>query len=457
MTRAFPSNQWTTCNDPVRWHEAAGPTGLSVSCVDGLAALERFSSVIDRLNLASAHPNPFLSSAFLMCYALRVEYHTPGREERLFLIREGDRLIGCAPMRRSIDGRRGVRFQFLAPWDTASPGILSAPEDEARVAAALIRYICDIEKGWGMLELVTQRPEATLRLAVHAAANRKFRARDISVAPHNEIPVVWKDLNDYFQSLAKKMRSNLSRQARRLFRAGETEIILAEGGQAVTAWFDAYCDLDRRSWKHGTAASIQRHPRRVRFYREIASGKAGFDPEFIGIVLDGVLIAGLLVGSNATTSPEFHDAWCLETAYDQSRADLGPGQLLLLLAVGRAIDKGHRHLSLLQNFAYFKHRWAAEPIGVVNVQLIRRLSLHNLFASLGELRRKLPGRQQQRADSVTTEGNESPEQTKTELAFAATDQVRARDLASAAIACSGTGLRRLDRGKARAYLPFDLE
>jgi hypothetical protein len=458
MTRAFSSNPRTTCDEPVRGqhHEAADPTGLSVSCVDGLAALERFSSVIDRLNLASAHPNPFLSSAFLRCYALRVEYHTPGREERLFLIRDGDRLIGCAPMRRSIDRGRGARFQFLAPRDTAGPGILCAPEDEARVAAALIRYICDIEKGWGMLELVTQRPEAKLRLAVHAAANREFRARDISVAPHNEISVAWKDLNEYFQSLAKKMRSNLSRQARRLFRAGETELILAEGAQAVTAWFDAYCDLDRRSWKHDTAASIERHPRRVRFYREIAAGRAGFDPEFIGIVLDGVLIAGLLIGSNATMSPQFHGAWCLETAYDQSRADLGPGQLLLLLAVGRAIDKGHRHLSLLQNFSYFKHRWAAEPIDVVNVQLIRRSSLHNLVASLGELRRKLPGRQQ-RADSVTTEGNESQEQAKTALAFAATDLVRARDLASAAMACSGTGVRRLDREKARAYLPFDLE
>src|ERR1700730_12618658 len=307
MTRAFPSNPWTTYNDPVRGHryEAAGLTGLSVSSVEGLAALERFSLVIDRLNLASAHPNPFLSSAFLLCYALRSEYHTPGREECFFLIREGDRLIGCAPMRRSIDRRRGVRFQFLAPSETASPGILSAPEDDARVAAALIHYICDVEKCWVMLEFVTQRPAATLRLAVHAAANRKFRARDISVAPHNEISVVWKDVNDYFQSLAKKMRSNLSRQARRLFRAGQTALILAEGGEAVTASFDAYCDLDRRSWKHGTAASIQRQTGRVRVCRGIGAGGAGVDPEFIGIVLDGVLIAGLLVGSNATASPEF--------------------------------------------------------------------------------------------------------------------------------------------------------
>jgi hypothetical protein len=48
--------------------------------------------------------------------------------------------------------------------------------------------------------------------------------------------LVWNSLSAYFQSLAKKMRSNSSRQARRLLAAGEVELILAEGAAAVTAW-----------------------------------------------------------------------------------------------------------------------------------------------------------------------------------------------------------------------------
>ncbi len=76
---------------------------LSVSAVDGIDALVRFSSEIDRFNLASQCPNPFLSSQYLRCYAEHSEYHVPGAEERLFLIREGERLIGCAPMRRTTD------------------------------------------------------------------------------------------------------------------------------------------------------------------------------------------------------------------------------------------------------------------------------------------------------------------------------------------------------------------
>jgi len=54
-------------------------------------------------------------------------------------------------------------------------------------------------------------------------------------------------------------------------------------------------------------------------------------------------------------------------AYDLSRSDLGPGQLLLLLAVADALERRHRFLNFLQNFAYYKHRWGAESIAVTTV------------------------------------------------------------------------------------------
>src|SRR5438094_963951 len=84
-----------------------------------------------------------------------------------------------------------------------------------------------------------------------------------------------------------------------------------------------------------------------------------------------LLVARLLIGSNESQSPGRHGAWCLEMAYDKSRAELGPGQMLLLTAVGEALGRGDRFLNFLQNFAYYKHRWGAELIDVANVQLIR--------------------------------------------------------------------------------------
>jgi hypothetical protein len=446
-------------------HEKDACAALQVSCVQGVAAIERFFSEIDRLNRASERPNPFLSAGFLRCYALRAEYHQPGREERLYVVRDGRRVIGCAPMRLSQDfwglakapfHLRSGRLRFLAPFDTEQPGILCAAEDAEGVSAALLRFICDHERGWDLLELAGQRPGSPLQKAAIAAAGTRFRTRTIEVEPYNEISIVWQTLTAYFQSLAKKMRSNISRQARRLYANGEPELLFAEGAEATGTWFDAYCELDARSWKHGTGASIERHPRRVRFYREIAAGNGGLEPSFIGILLDGVLIAGLLLGSNKSASPERHGAWCLEMAYDQSLGSLGAGQLLLLLAVGLAIERGHRHLNFMQNFAYYKHRWAAEPIEVVNMQLIRKFSMRNLLASLGDLRKKWARKPPHSTDGAATSEAGASGEPVDESPRQPSNQDRARVLATAALGYAGKGIRRVDRECARAYFPFDL-
>jgi Acetyltransferase (GNAT) domain len=438
--------------------------GLSVDCIHGIASLEQFAPEIDRLNALARRHNPFLSSCFLRCYALEAEYHTPGEGERLYLIREGGRLIGIAPMRLFMEKigpslgpvrLRGARLTALAPLDTERPGILCAPEDEARVAAALVSHLCAAERSWGLLEFAGQPPGGALYEAMHAVTSRRFRARDIDVEPYTEIPIAWKDLEAYFRSLAKKMRSNISRQARRLFAHGSVEIVLVEGAAAVTAWFEPYCELDGRSWKHGTQSSIQRHPRRVGFYRQIVASRAGLDPSFVGVLLDGVLIAGLLIGSNRTASPTGYGSWCLEMAYDDSRSELGPGQLLLLLAMGEAIRRGDRFLNYMQNFAYYKHRWGAEPIEVVNVQLLRRASLHSVRASIGELKKRLQSKAASNADGASAEPTSRG--AAADPAGATPDLTRARELTARALSYTGPGVRKLNREEATHYLPFDIE
>jgi hypothetical protein len=458
-----------------------GATGLWVERVTGLAALEQFAADIDRLNALGSQHNPFLSASFLRCYAHEAEYYTPGEGERLYLIREGagarsDQLIGIAPLRLSLEkvippiGWKGGRLTVLAPLDTDRPGILCAPDDEARVAAALIEHLCLCERDWGLLEFASQLPGTPLHGAMHAAANEGYRARDVHVEPFNEIPIAWGDLSTYFRSLAKKMRSNISRQVRKLFASGAVEIVLAEGAPAVSGWFDAYCDLDGRSWKQGTQSSIQRHPRRVSFYRQIAAGGAGLEPSFIGILLEGVLVAGLLSGSNSKAAPAHHGSWCLEMAYDRTRAELGPGQLLLLVAMGEAIGRGDRFLNYLQNFAYYKHRWGAKSIPVANVQLLRKLSAHYLRATVGDLVKRLREPRRTRGPAAITEREEPMDHSDAAAAQRAgvvvargrtggsTDLAGAcaRNLAARALDYAGPGVRRLDREQAQRYLPFDL-
>jgi|GEM_PF-1320192 len=451
----------------VSTHAGPSVTQLSVAILEGVAGLEKMAAKIDALNAASERPNPFLSGSFLVSYARHCEYVSARIVERLFLFYENSRLVGCFPMlvqKATLQADGGFikhafrSMVFLGYIDTEQPTIIAAPQDQARCATALIDYLSR-HGDWDLVHLTGQLPDSPLYRAAHAASGWKLRVRDIAVAPYNEIPISWNDLDSYFRSLSQKMRSNIGRQSRKLYAAGEVQLVYAEGAAGASAWFDAYCDLDSRSWKDATPGSIRRHPGRIEFYRDISSGNAGFEPSFIGILLDGVLVAGLILGSNLLTAPHRHGIWCLEMAYDRSYSKLGPGQLLFLLAMGQAITERHRHLNFMQNFDYYKHRWGATTIKVTDVQIMRRFSIRHLLALLGEMRR----RQQQRklaaassnADPATTEEAGTGD-TEVQQAVSPQQLQRARELTQRALATGGGGVRVLDRAAARSLLPFDI-
>lgn len=437
---------------------------LSVSVVDGVAGLEKFSPDIDALNAVSSRPNPFLSGKFLLAYAKRAEYGSARSVERLFLIREGNRLIGCFPMLIKPDaqksGRKSIKnvfrsLVFLGYIDTDQPMIISAPHDQERCAKALIDYLCHRSSDWDLIHLTGQLPSGALRNAAYTVSQWKVRVRDIKVAPYNEIAIAWDDLRAYFRSLSQKMRSNISRQARKLYAAGDVELVHAQGSVAVSAWFDSYCDLDSRSWKDGTEGSIRRNWARTELYRDIAAGNGGFEPSFIGIVLDGVLVAGLILGSNQLAAPNRHGLWCLEMAYDRSLSRLGPGQLLFLLAMGQAIAQRHYHLNFMQNFDHYKHRWGATPITVTDVQIMRQFSARNVLAIFGDLRRRLQRKSALETEAMTLDDSQT-DVIDTQKPVLPEQLSRARELTQRALATGGDQMKIVDREGARRALPFDI-
>ena len=292
------------------------------------------------------------------------------QEERLFLIREGARLIGCAPMRRTTDafgpaagrlGLRGTRLRFLAPLDTELPGPPARLKDEQRVAQALISHWLASEPDWGMLELVGQRPQGYSYRAAHGVTDGRFRVRDIAVEPYNEIPLVWANVHGYFHSLNKKMRSNVSRLARHLYAAGEPELVLASGAgdqrrpgsRLIAIWTTAVGSTAQQRIHQPQSASRAPLPRADRWSRRPGSLVCRRPAQWCVGGGPG------LAAPTATSVPDGHGTWCLEIAYDRSLASLGPGHLLLLIAAATAIERGDRHLHFMQNFAYYKHRWGA--------------------------------------------------------------------------------------------------
>ncbi len=351
------------------------PVALRLILDHDLAAWEADRESFDRLNLDSVRPDPFVSLKFLRAYLDHDEFASiHGQDLQLISFRDGPELQGYVALRRRQE-RRGPaglllnrRIDFAVTRDHEFPHIVCRPGLEQTVSDALITHL-RADHSWSLVEFQNQPADGALRAAVHSAAATDARlwARDFAADAYQEVPLRFANGAQYFASLSKRMRSNVSRQARRLYTAGRVEI-LRVSGPAVAALLPAYLDVEARSWKAGTSVATARHPARVRFHEALLGGGVDVAGEFVGIVLDGVLIAAML------WSHGFGSAWAHEMAFDISHEELGPGQLLLLLATNDAIATGATRFHFFQQHGYYKHRWLAEEQPVANVQLMRQLS-----------------------------------------------------------------------------------
>ena len=427
-----------------------GDSAPDVRCVAGRDALDRLAQDLDRLNAASTRPDPFSTADYLRAYVDRSEYFPDGMDVRLFVLTDGHEVVGIVPMRSVTDrfpaGLRSRRLEFLATHDNERPHIICRAGDEDRIARAFVDHVA-AHRGWSLVELRGQPVGSPLWRAAHAASGARRQVRDVPIGAYSEVALHHGDLVQYYAGLSKRMRSNISRQGRRLFRAGDVELLIATGPDACSALFDEYLELEDASWKFRSDASVRRHPQRVAFFREVAAGRAGSDPSLVAICLDGVMVAALLSAHHGK------GMWALEMAYDELHSDLGPGQLLLLVATGLALERNHRFFNFLQNYGYYKQRWQADSIDVVNVQLLRRPGLHHVKGLVGDWRRRhVTGDDVPRPPMLTNDDRHAAVRRNAEHP----SRAGAASRLAGAIERAGPGVHLLRGAAATGHLPFSV-
>ncbi len=429
--------------------------------------LERAAPMLRSIASRAERPLPAADPDFLRSYAEHFEYSSKPLVPEIVVVERRGEPIGFLATRSSrhrVSPGISVRERtLLVTHDHDRVNLVASPADEAAVADALAAEL--LRRGSpSALDIAGLTIGSPLHRALHRHAARSawWTAYDVDLPSFCSVPVAWNDIGGYFGALSKTMRSNVSRQARRLFAAGEVELLRADGIDETAPLLPAYLDLEQRSWKLAAGAGILRTPKRTAFFGDVLRGEAAYRPSMVGVVNDGVLIAGLLLGRYGA------GMWALEMAYDEHHRDLGAGQLLLLLAMSEAIAAGAESLGYLQHFAYFKKRWLAEEVEVVSTRVVRRgspLHVRHLVAEADRRRGGLvggagapvgPGARAAHTDAdpaARVPGgptfDESGTRRQTSLPDAA---VASRRLLSHACR-SGV---RIDRKRAEALLPFPL-
>ena len=147
-----------------------------------------------------------------------LEEFAAGREALVLTARDGDALVGVAPLLRE-DGR----ISFIGHYSICDyMDFVLAPGREREALSALLEAL--LQEEWSELELRGLRhcsPALAELPALAQAAGLTLEREEEAIAPCIELPASW---DEYVASLGKKDRHELRRKLRRVQAAGDLEV-----------------------------------------------------------------------------------------------------------------------------------------------------------------------------------------------------------------------------------------
>ncbi len=349
------------------------------------------AAMLLRLNECSPRPSPFFTPEYIQTYLSHNERHSRNQVEAFILLARSPssrEIVAALPLKRVWDRSLIVpfrRIEFLVGTEIDLPPLLAAPDGQLAAARAMLRALTRLLHRASLVELIHQPGHSPLYQAKDAARAPWADVRHSRGMPISSIRPRHADLTAYFHSLSHKMRSNVSRLARRLFSQGSLTYLTASAPEATGELLDVYLDVEDRSWKVGTDASLRRHPVRLEMYRKLLCSPGEVRYHIDVLLLNEIPIA-------AQVSMQFHRTlFAMETCYDETYGEHGPGNLMLLLAVHRALQLQVDEISLHGHFEYYKHRWQAEAVETRDVRILRKGSVPHARALAGAALRRVRG------------------------------------------------------------------
>jgi CelD/BcsL family acetyltransferase involved in cellulose biosynthesis len=184
---------------------------ISVLREDVASLATAWAALLER----AAEPVPFLHPTWQRVW---LEEFAGDRELQLYAVRDGEELIGVAPLLRS-DGRLMLSgdFKICDYMD-----IVAAPNRSGDVLDALLSTLA--AEAWEQIDLWGLREDSQVLAALPAAVERAGLACELeteAVAPRIGLAGTW---DEYVGSLSKKDRHELRRKLRKLEGAGELEL-----------------------------------------------------------------------------------------------------------------------------------------------------------------------------------------------------------------------------------------
>lgn len=273
----------------------------------------------------------------------------------------GDKVLGYLPLLRyrSRWRRFPVTVLSLCANEHSTWGsLLLAPGQGDVVAQAFVRHLLDW-RGWDVMQLP--------RLALVSTGSRHLLdgllasgAGTMSRLEYQyvlQLPAQWED---YVRSLSRNFRSNLDSTRSKLAKMGTWAITVATERAEAQSAFEAFVDVDGRSWKKAAGETVASEPRARNYYATLVDAFSARGRCWIVLLRldEKVISAAIFFEHNGT-------AYGLKSSSDAGieAGTLSAGHLTVLRGFEEAHRRGLRRIHMLSGAAtWARYKGELEPV-----------------------------------------------------------------------------------------------
>jgi CelD/BcsL family acetyltransferase involved in cellulose biosynthesis len=315
-----------------------------------LAHMEALRTEWGELQEATGERSIFLTHAwFLVC----ARHLLPGQRTLIVLLREGQRLVGIAPlMEQRAKVRRVPIRQVSFLQNPLSPFSDFLLLDGPKGLSAILDYLWESHRNWDLLCLNQWRQESThLEVFCSLLRNRRnvFQRHVVSRSPYLPITQSWED---FYRSKPQKFRKTRRSISNRMMKLGETSLELISRPEDAESGLQQLLRVSERGWKRQQQADL--------LASELEQALLG---DIIRVASErGWLRLWLLKLGEQALAAELHlddhgTSYGLRAQYDETYAHYSPGSYLDFLIVRRLFQGGCSCYNMGPGTAEYKLAW----------------------------------------------------------------------------------------------------
>ncbi len=340
--------------------------------IEQVTDIEQFCSLREPWNalLQKSHDkNVFLTWEWLFTWW---QHYGNGKELRIFVIREADRIIGIAPLMQTKYGQGIINIDVienLCAVNCDYSGIILTERRHESVAV-LLGYLEKLIRDNNVIVRMSHIPEkssfvSALREQYPAfSKSLSLNERLISSCPYITLPATWEE---YFQTLSRNRRGILRRAMRSLQKDHTVEFKKYENNESLQDKLQVLFDFHKERWQKRNISSKFSRPEAREFYVDVS--QAFYQSNLLNLSylnIDGETVS-IIWGFNYDGKYYY-----MTPAFNLSYSDYGVGNVHMMKLIEDAIHIGLSEFDFLKGTEAHKSHWTHCKIDNIQIIMAKR-------------------------------------------------------------------------------------